>query len=105
MLVQGYHPGIRSTHWELVAKCLVLLPIALRDRDSAIVILMVEHVVRNVFDVAQTAATVEVFLEVGLDTGPNFDASPIRGVGHGYVVNVQVLDNVGHVCVLAEGTD
>ena len=94
-----------GTYRELVAQSLVLLPVALRDGDGPVVVLVVKRVVRHVPHPAQAAAAVEVVLEVRLDARPHLDARAVAGVAHGDVVDVQILDNVGLALVLAEGAD
>lgn len=66
---------------------------------------MVKSVIRHVPHAAKPAAAVEQVLERRLHAGPDLDAGSVAGVGHGDVVDVQVLDDIRLALVLAEGTD
>lgn len=90
-----------KTHRKLVANRLVLLPIALRDRDSPVVVIVIKSVIRHVPHTTQTTTSIQQVLECCLDTGPDLDAGRITSVSHGDVVDVQVLDNVRLPFVLA----
>lgn len=81
-------PPPRDTHRELVTQSLVLLPIALRNGNSTVIVLMVELVVCDVSHPAQTATAIEVVLEVRLHAGPDLDARTVAGVTHRDVVDV-----------------
>lgn len=93
------------TDRKLVANRLFLLPIALCNCDSPVVVIVVKSVIRHVPHAAQTTTSVQQILERGLNTGPDLDACRVAGVGHGDVVDVQVLDNVGLPFVLAQRPD
>lgn len=95
----------QCTYWELVAKCLILLTIALSDRNRIVVVLVVETIIRDILDASETTSSVQKALELGLDAGPNLDSGAIAGIRHGNVVNVQILHNIGLALVLAEGAD
>ena len=84
---------------------MVLLSITLSDGDGIVVVLMVETIIRHVLDPSETTTSVKKALELGLNTGPNLDSSAITSIGHGDVVDIQVLHNVGLALVLAEGAD
>lgn len=91
----------KFTHWELIAQSLILLPIALGDCDGIVVVLMVEHIVRDVSYPPESTATIECSLEIGLNARPDLDSGTIAGVGHGNVVDVEVFHDIGDALVLA----
>lgn len=102
VMIQCFGQG---TYWELIAKCLILLAVALSDGNGVIVVLMVETIVRHVPNPSETTSSIEEALELGLDTGPNLDSRAIAGIRHGNVVDVQILHNIGLALVLTEGAD
>lgn len=95
----------RQTDRKLVANRLILLPITLRDSDSPIIVIMVKRIIRYIPHTTQPTTAIQEVLERRLDAGPDLDAGSITSVGHGDVVDVQVLDNVRLALVLAEGAD
>lgn len=88
-----------------LAKRLVLLAVALRDGDGAVVVNAVKGVIRDISNVAKTASTVQELLEAGLDAGPDLYAGKVAGVGHGNIVHVQILDNISLIGVLTKRTN
>lgn len=91
----------KFAHWEFVAESLILLSIALRDCDRIVVVLVIEHIVRDVSHPPESTATVECSLEIGLNSRPDLDSGTIAGVGHGNVVDVEVFHDIGDALVLA----
>ena len=93
---------INFTYRELVAESLVGLAVALSECDSPVVALMVECIPRHVLHSTEATASIECFLELRLYTRPDLDAGAVAGVGHGYVVNVEILHDVYSTLVLAQ---
>lgn len=89
-----------TTYRVFVTKTLIFLPIALGNRDSTIVVHVPKQIVRHVSHSSQSSATVEQRLEAGFDAGPHLDPGSVAGVCEGYVVDVEVFDDVGLVCIL-----
>jgi hypothetical protein len=84
---------------------LVLLPIALRNRNGAIIVHVTKQIIRHVSHAAQPSATVQERLETRLDTRPNLDPRPVARVGETDVVDVQILHNIRLIGVLTKGTN
>lgn len=101
------HDNIRNGQrgGELIASRQVLLTVALGDFDGIIDVVDVHGVVGDVVDTAFATTALQVTRESGGGARPDFDASAVAGVGHGDVVDEDVLYNVGLGSVLAEGAD
>jgi hypothetical protein len=84
-----------------VAQCLVALAVALGNSDGVVVVLVIESVVRDVSNSTKTTSTIQVVLEIGFNAGPNLDSCTIAGIGHGDVVDVEILNNIHLTLVLA----
>lgn len=81
---------------------MVLLPIALRDGNRAIVVINTKRVICNIPNASKTAAAVQQRLEACLNTGPHFDTGAVASICERDVVDVKVLDNIGLVGVLSQ---
>lgn len=91
--------------WEFVAQRQVLLAVALRHLDRVVDVVDRHGVVGDVADAASASAALEVAGESGGRAGPDLDARAVGGVGHGNVVDVDVLHDVDLTDVLAKGAD
>lgn len=87
--------------WECVAKRQVCLAVALRNLDGVVDIADGHGVVGDVVDTTWTAAALEITGQGGRWAGPNFDAGTVASVGHGNVVDEDVLHDVGFCGVLS----
>lgn len=94
-----------TTYRKLVAERLVLLAVALRNGNGVVVVIVEEAVVCNVPHPSKTSTAVEQALEFRLDTRPDLDPGAVACVGHGNVVDVEVLHNVRLSLVLTERAD
>lgn len=101
------HDDIRNgqLRWESGASCQVLLTVALRDLDSVVDVADSHGIVGNVVDTTLSAATLKITRQSSRGAGPDLDASTITGVGHGDVVDEDILHDVGFCSVLAKRTD
>jgi hypothetical protein len=85
---------------ELIASSQVLLTIALSDLDSVVDIVDAHGVVGDVVDTAFATTSLEVAGEGCGRAWPDLDAGAVAGVGHGDVVDEDVLYNIGFCRVL-----
>lgn len=95
----------RETYRKLIAKSLVLLAVTLSDGDSVVIVLVVETIICNVSHAAKTTSSVQQTLKSSLNTGPHLDTSTVTGVGHGDVVDIQVLHDIRLAFVLTQRTN
>ena len=86
---------------ELVASSQVLLTITLGDFDGVIDVVDAHGVVGDVVDAAFATTALKVTGECCGRAWPDLNAGAVAGVGHGNVVDEDVLDNVGFCGVLA----
>jgi len=77
----------------------------LGDFDGVIDVVDAHGVVGDVVDAAFATAALEVTGECGGRAWPDFDAGAVAGVGHGNVVDEDVLDDIGFCGVLAQRAD
>lgn len=98
------HDNIRDGQFggELIASSQILLAVALCDFDGVVDVVDVHGVVGDVVDTAFAASALEVSRKCGGGAGPHFDAGAVAGVGHGDVVDEDVLYYVGLGGILAE---
>jgi hypothetical protein len=66
---------------------------------------MVESVICNVSHAAKTTSSVQQTLESGLNTRPHLDTGTVASVGHGDVVDIQILHDISLAFVLAQRTN
>ena len=101
------HDDVRDSQFggELVASSQVLLAIALGDFNGVVDIVDAHGIVGDVVDAALATAALEVAGEGCGRAWPDFDASAVAGVGHGDVVDEDILDNVSLCGVLAKRAD
>lgn len=88
-----------------IAERLVLAAIALRQLDDPVVVLIAVVVICHIADVSRAASAAERGLERRLDAGPDLDARAVRGVRHADVVDVDILDDVKLLDILAKRPD
>lgn len=81
------------------------MAVALVHLDGPVVVVVIVLLVGDVLDVAGATAAAERGGLVRVDAGPDLDARPVARVGHAVVEDVDVLDNVVLLHVLAEGAD
>jgi hypothetical protein len=89
----------------LIAQRQVLLSIALRDLNGVIDVRDSHGVIGDVGHSAAATSTLQIAGEGGRDTRPDLDPGAVGGIGHGDVVDVDVLNDVDFADVLAEGAD
>jgi len=65
---------------ELVAESLVLLTVALSDRNGIIVVLVVETIISDVSHTSKSSTTVEVVLKKAFNARPYLDSSPVTSI-------------------------
>lgn len=93
------------THRKHVAQGLVALPVALRNLNIVVCVVIVDLVVSHILDAAETTAAVEKILELGLNARPDFDSCAVAGIGHGDIIDEDILDNVHLAFVLPQGAN
>lgn len=103
--VHLYRNTKEYTYWEQFTEGLVGLAVALVHLDRPVVVVVVVLLVGDVLDVAGATAAAEGGGLVRVDAGPDLDAGSVARVGHAVVEDVDVLDNVVLVHVLAKGPD
>jgi len=89
----------------LIAKCQILLAVALSNLNRVVDIRNSHAVVCNVLNSTATASTLQVTRESGRSTRPDLDTRTVGSIRHADVVHVNVLDDINFAGVLAQRTN
>lgn len=107
--VKVLEENIRNVHERRVETALggVDGTIALVDANGHIIVAMVEGVICDVADKALAAAAADLPVrgDLGICSRPDLDPGAIARVGQGDVVNVQILNDIIALRVLAKGSN
>lgn len=95
----------RITYRKFRTESLVALSIALRDGDGSVIVVMVENIVGHVSHMTQSTAAVEQVLKLGFNTRPDFDTCAVAGIGHGDIVNIEILHYICLPLILTKRPD
>lgn len=98
----GEYPVGSFPHRILIAEGQVFLPVALGQFNGPVVVGVEKSIVGHVVYIARAAAAVEIALEIRVNARPHLDARAIGGIGHGGIVNVDVLYDIKLLDVLAQ---
>lgn len=89
----------------LEALFLIVLSVALSNRDTVIDVIQPHAIVGHVPDRAGSTASLEVRRFLVESVGPNFDAGTFRGVVHGDIADENVLHDIDTFRILSERSD